>query len=118
MSIEKCYSYNGKEYYKEDFKEFIIDQEMVVGDTIYIADAVYTKPSELCDADDVIDAAKDRAYDLGEDWAEDYLDYVSVEAHKELTDLITAWLEKNGEITWFIAENVETRLLVESDFEV
>jgi hypothetical protein len=113
----KCYSKNGEDYRLDDISEFIENNELVLGDTIYIADAEYPLPSNFFDAETVIDQAKDAAYDDGGDYAEDFLENISTDAIAELNSFLHEWANKYAKVTWFIAQNVVERKITQEDLD-
>ena len=121
MSENKyAYSFNGEEYegpfdsYDEalqaakdaNLDEYHDDRYEVA----YIGECVWYKPH--VDADNVIEAVQDEAYDQAGDFAIDYLDDVTKEHRDKLESLLTGifniWAEDYGyKPSFFTVENVK-----------
>lgn len=71
-----------------------------------IACGTSPSPSEMVDADDVIERMGDAACDVAREAAEEYPD-VSDEARAELQALLEAWAEKHALVNFWVAEEVE-----------
>jgi len=113
----KCWSVD-----KEDFNSITLgdllddNDELRAGDTVYVGDATIPKTSHLCDAGDVIDTMRDRASDIGGEYAEDYPN-VSNEAEAELNKFLSEWIGKHAHPTFYTVSNVRPYILGAGDFE-
>ena len=100
------YSICGEIYYKIDTVADMIEDDPEVK-TIHKGIGIFKSHKDFIDADDIIERAKDRAYEDNE-YAEGYLDDITKEKEEELNKLIIDWLNNNGEQpTFFTVKNID-----------
>lgn len=114
--VKECWSVD-EENFKYGSLGDLLDEhdDIEVGATIYVGDAIEPNIAHLCDDDDVIDIIRDRAYDIGGDYAEDCAE-VSNEARAELKALLRGWIEKHCNLNFYAVENVRPYKLSHDDF--
>lgn len=112
----ECWSVNEEDFQYEHLGDLLAENdELQVGNTVYVGEAVKPELSHFCDADDVITMMGERAYDIGGEWAEDFPDCTK-EAEKELDALLLAWMEKHCTVNFWTVKNIKPYVLTESDF--
>lgn len=100
------YSICGEKYYKIDTVADMIEDDPEVK-TIHKGIGIFKSHKDFIDADDIIERAKDRAYEDNE-YAEGYLDDITKEQEQELNKLIIDWFSKNAcHPTFFTVEKSE-----------
>lgn len=106
MKEKYAYSICGEIYYsKKDILDFLDKEDSK--QVIYVGECIYKKHEDFIDADDIIEMAKDRAYEDNE-YAEGYLDDITKEKEQELNKLIIDWLNNNAEQpTFFTVKNIK-----------
>lgn len=106
MKDKYAYSTCGEIYYsKEDILDFIDSENSK--QIVYYGECIYKKHEDFIDADDIIEMAKDRAYEDSE-YAEGYLDDITKEKEQELNKLIINWLNDNAiQPTFFTVANIK-----------
>lgn len=109
-----CWSCNGENYYS-DFSDII--DELEVGDTIY--EGVMATPcnKQWVDADRIIEDIQCNAQDDCGELAEYYLTDISKEAMQELSEIITAWANRQEIPSFWSVVNVRERTITEEDME-
>ncbi|ABM37586.1 hypothetical protein [Polaromonas naphthalenivorans] len=70
------------------------NDELAVGDTVYVADAVIPDPATYINADDILEQMGERAREDGGEYAEDYPD-VSADAKQSLDAFVKGWARKH-----------------------
>lgn len=103
-----AYSLDEENFHSKDYvADMIEDSEKDEVDCIYVGECIYKKHEDYIDADDIIEMAKDRAYEDTE-YAEVYLDDITKEKEEELNKLIIDWFNNNAEQpTFFTVKNVK-----------
>lgn len=115
QEIKECWSVD-EENFRYDSLQDLLDSndELQAGDVVYVGNAKHPKPEQLCDADDIIEMMKDRAWDIVGEYAEDYPE-VSDEAHKELDDFIKSWIMKHCPPDFYTVTDVREYILTKED---
>lgn len=112
----KCWSSNNEDFNCRELGDLLDEnEELKVGDTVYVADVVHPSSSQFCDADDVIDTMRDRASDIGGEYAEDYPD-IADEAKAELNAFLAAWIDKHASPSFYTVINAKPYILSADDF--
>lgn len=103
-----AYSLNEEIYHSKDYvADMIEDSEKDEVDCIYAGECIYKKHEDFIDADEIIEMAKDRAYENNE-YAEGYLDDITKEKEQELNELIVGWFNNNAkQPTFFTVKNAK-----------
>ncbi len=106
MKEKYAYSICGEIYYsKKDILDFLDKEDSK--QVVYVGECIYKKHEDFISADDIIEMAKDRAYEDNE-YAEYYLDDITKEKKEELNKLIIDWFNNNAEQpTFFTVKNVD-----------
>lgn len=105
-------------HFRYDCLQDLLDSndELKVGDMVYVGNAKHTEPSRICNATDIIDVMERRSWDIGGEYAEDYPN-VSKEAHQELDDFISQWIMKHCPPNFYQVVNVREHVLTEEDLK-
>ena len=107
MKQQYCYSL-GAEIFQDSTSEGIIfDNDLQEGDVFYQGEAIYPLPSNFFCIDSLIEYMQENAYDNHSEFAEDYLLDLSDEKVKELETLISEWLDKNVNVSFYTVNNVK-----------
>lgn len=108
----------------EDFRygslEDLIDSnsgELTVGQTVYVGEGRRPKLSEFCDADDVVELMQNRGYDIGGEYADNFMDDITPEAKQELDELLKNWMEKHVTINFYTVHDVREYVLTSEDLQ-
>lgn len=119
MSDLEAWSTNNKDFNYSSLEDLIDSNsgELAVGQTIYVGDGRKPKLSEFCDADNVIELMQNRGFDIGDEYADSFMDDVSVEAKQELNDLLKSWMEKHVTINFYTVHDVREYVLSEEDLQ-
>lgn len=115
-----CYSANDEDFNYQEISELLNDYpDFEVGDIIYKAEAWKPSLTNMIDVDDILDLVYDRAYDIGGEYAEDWI--YQVGGDKELRVKIEQSLKRLGkkfpEVTFYNVGKSEEYILTEKDFE-
>ena len=79
-----------------DYVEHYINElEFSPEDTIEIGERVTVLHKDIFNLRDLIEDMQDNAYEIGDEYAEDYLKDLTYSKAEELEDLILDWLNKN-----------------------
>ncbi len=79
-----------------DYVEHYINElEFSPEDTIEIGERVTVLHKDIFNLRDLIEDMQDNAYEIGDEYAEDYLKDLTYSKAEELEDLILLWLNKN-----------------------
>lgn len=111
------WSSNGEDFRYDTLSDLIDCEGPPVGKVVHFGDVCDIEPSDLIDADDVIQTMQDRAYDEAGEHAENYAENVSDEAVKELNDFLSAWINKYASPTFFVVKNVHEHIITEEDLK-
>ena len=76
-------------------EHYINELEFSPEDTIEIGERVTVLHKDIFNLRDLIEDMQDNAYEMADEYAEDYLKDLTTEKAKELEDLILQWLNKN-----------------------
>lgn len=113
----KCWSVDEEDFNSITLGDLLDNHEdLKVGDIVYVGDATTPIYSHICDAGDVIDTMRDRASDIGGEYAEDYPN-VSSEAEEELNKFLSVWIGKHAHPTFYTVSNIRPYVLGADDFE-
>lgn len=117
MSELEAWSTNNEDFRFSSLEDLIDSNsgELEVGQTVYVGDGRKPKLSEFCDANDVIELMQNRGYDIGGEFADGFMDDVSMEEKQELNDLLTSWMEKHVTINFYTVHDVREYVLTEVD---
>jgi hypothetical protein len=111
----KCWSTDNETFNYESLDDLLAsNDELVAGDTIYVGEPIGPSTTQLCDAEDVLDVMRDRAYDLAGEHADGYPD-VTEEAEDELNALLEAWMNKHCLPHFYTVRDVRPYILTEED---
>ncbi|AMC34766.1 hypothetical protein [Janthinobacterium sp. B9-8] len=113
-----CYSLDQEGYSSEPLIDVLQrgESDELIGQNYWRGIAVHPNPSSFFDIDRLFEDIGERACDDHGEWAEDFPD-VSDEKKAELNAIITEWLDKNIDVTFYAVTNVEELVVTESDLE-
>lgn len=92
------YVFNINDTWTEDVdyvEHYINELEFSPEDTIEIGERVTVLHKDIFNLRDLIEDMQDHAYEMGDEYAEDYLKDLTYSKAEELEDLILLWLNKN-----------------------
>ncbi|MDN7441162.1 hypothetical protein QZM64_18555 [Burkholderia cepacia] len=115
--VRVVWSRNNEDFTCDELAELLdMNDDLAVGDVVFIGEAAPINPKHLCDADDVIDMIGERAYDEVGEYADCYPD-VTPEARAELDALLAGWIEKHAKPTFYSVINVREHIITAEDME-
>ncbi len=93
--MDYCYSLN-REDWETDLSDLSDNVDAAIGDVVNVwrGESVPITAQELFDAGDALDMMRDRGYERGGDFAEDYLDDLPKTAAEELDAFLAGWFDK------------------------
>lgn len=103
-STEEAWSLNGEEYTHDSLAELITDEEIEAGATVWRGTARRPDPADYVDAEDVIDAIAERAWQEAGEFAEGYPN-VSDEAREQLQAMLESWAREHARPDFFLVED-------------
>lgn len=103
-STEEAWSLNGEEYTRDSLAELITNEEVEAGATVWRGTARSPDPADYVDAEDVIDAIADRAWQKAGEFAEGYPN-VSDEAREQLQAMLESWAREHARPDFFLIED-------------
>lgn len=114
---QECWSAD-EENFNHNCLQDLLDSndELKVGDVVYVGLAKHPEPGQICDAYDIIDVMERCSWDIGGEYAADYPD-VTKEAHQELDELIKAWIMKHCPPDFYQVFDVREYVLTEEDLK-
>ena len=116
VSPEECWSADNEEFNYGTLGDLLDGRDLKVGDTVYVGESQKPSSADLCDADDIIDLMRDRASDIGGEYAEGYPD-VTDEVKAYLDNFLKAWIEKHASPGFYTVSNARPYILSADDFE-
>lgn len=119
MSELEAWSTNNEDFRYSSLEDLIDSNsgEFEAGQTVYVGEGRRPKVSEFCDADDVIEMMQNRAYDIGGEYADGFMDDISAEEKQELNDLLKNWMDKHVSIDFYTVHDVREYVLTEEDLQ-
>ena len=117
----KAYSLNNDDQFVhyESLNDFVNDcDDIEPGDSYCVGDMVKFLAKDMVSAGGVIDMIQEEAYNLGGEYADDFLEKVSEEQEEELLNIIAGWIEKNENIDFFNVVNVQTYEFTKEDLGI
>ena len=114
MKQQYCYSFDEEMFQDSTIEDIIFDNDLQEGDVFYQGEAVHPLPSNFFWIDFLIRDMQENAYDNHSEFAEDYLLDLSDEKVKELETLISEWLDKNVNVSFYTVNNVK-KIVVTKD---
>lgn len=111
MEDKIFYSLCDERYYSADCVLDMLEDEPEV-EEVYYGTGIFKTHKDFIDADDVIEMAKNRAYEESE-YAEGYLDDITKEKEQELNNLILNWLNENAKQPTFFEIQKSNKMSIE-----
>lgn len=110
---ELVYSTTGEDYYFSSLGEVLdelagdFSSAELLGQQYYVGEKVRYTPSFFfrSAAERLIDEARDRAFDVADEWSDEFAANVPKEAKDELDALVQAWADKHLECRFFTVKN-------------
>lgn len=116
-STEECWSANEEDYNSTSLGELLDrNDHLVVGDTVWRAEATAPGARELFDANDAMEMMRDRACDIAGEYGDDYPN-VSDHDVAELNALIVAWIDRNAPPSFYTVTNPQPYILTADDLD-
>lgn len=115
--IEKpeCWSVDNEYFNAESLGDLIDGNDnLEVGQMVYVADALIPDPGSYVDVDSVLEQMGERAFDDCGEAADVYPD-VTGEAKQELDDILKAWARQHCTPRFWEVRNVREYILTEED---
>lgn len=107
----------------EDFNYYSLDEllndfpESKVGDVVYKAEATSPSILNMVDGDDIVELIRERAYDYGGEWSEDWCYCLDKEQEVKLNALLTEWAKGLPAVNFYRVGKSEEYKLTEADLE-
>ena len=103
LELEKLVFSTNQENYSDDIDwilyQFEEDTEI---DSVYVAERVTVTHKDIFNINHLIDNLEDSAYELCDEWSDNYLKDLTTDKKKEFEDLILNWMDKNlSQPNWF-----------------
>lgn len=119
IEIPEAWSIDEENYCYDSLYDLIENncEELVVGQKIHFGRAVKPAYSHLCDADDIIEMMSERAYEIAQDYADNFPD-VDKDAIAELNAALQAWQEKHCPISFYTVHDSKEYILTAEDLKV
>ena len=92
------------------------NNELSIGDIIYVGDVVVQDPAKWLVVDDILEQMQERAMDACGESAEDYPN-VSESAKYDLEIYLSVWARKHCVPSFYAVENVSEYVLTAEDIE-
>lgn len=117
LAERTVWSSNNEDFTCDELAELLdMNDDLAIGDVVFIGEVAPIQTKHLCDADDVIEMIGERAYDEVGEYADDYPD-VTPEARAELDALLAGWIEKHAKPTFYSVVNVREHVITAEDME-
>lgn len=117
-NVIECWSTNDEDFNYTSIEElFESNDELQVGDTVYVGEGHKPKFTDLIDADQVCDIIDNAAYDFGGEYAEGVLDNVDEAAKQELNELLSSWMDKHIKLNFYQVFNNKPVIITEELFQ-
>ncbi len=65
----------------------------------------------------MIELMQNRGYEIGDEYADGFMDDITPEAKQELNDLLKSWMEKHVTINFYTVHDVREYTLTEADLQ-
>jgi hypothetical protein len=114
--LDQCWSVDECDFEYETLGDLLdSNDELGVGDVVYVGTPVRHAPSTFIDdADNIIERMGERAYDEHGEFADDYPD-VTDEAKAELTAFLVAWADKHCDVRFYGVEDIREYAITAED---
>jgi len=114
------WSVNDEEFSYFELGDLLNDHpDMAVGDIVYKAIAVKPTISKLVDSSDIFEMICERAYEIADEWSEDWSYSISKEALGVLDKLLDTWAKEHlPEVDFYSVKDSEPYTLTVNDLEL
>lgn len=89
--------------------------ELKAGDVVWKAEAKRPEVSTLVDADDILELLTERAYDIGDEWSEDWSTEVECGHRESLQAALEKWCQELPEINFYLVGKSVEYVITEQD---
>lgn len=113
---EQVWSADRELFNFDSLGELMDSDTFEAGRIVYFGQKAAINPARWVDVDIVLDALGDRAYDHVGEAASDYPD-VSQEARDELETLLSAWIAKHAQPTFYAVNKITEYTITQEDIE-
>lgn len=115
---KEVWSANDEDFNATCLNDLINDNpDLKVGDIVWKAEAKRPKVSALVDVDDILELLTERAYDIGDEWSEDWSADVASGHRKSLQEALEKWGQELPEINFYLVGKSEEYIITEQDLE-
>lgn len=115
---KEVWSANDEDFNSTCLSDLLNDNpELKVGDVVWKAEAERPTVSNLIDADDILDLMAERAYDIGDEWSEDWMSDVASWYKKSLEEVLSKWSQELPEINFYLVGKSVEYIITEQDLE-
>ncbi|MNL07847.1 hypothetical protein D3C87_1285420 [compost metagenome] len=116
------YSLNGEDFQEgcasEALQALDDDGRLTLGAEYRLGVSQKPAPADFFDADHLIEQMQERAYDMGGEFAEDYLTELTDEQVLDLGRVVKAWLSSvNPRVTFFTVKEIQTFKITLEDID-
>lgn len=115
---EIAWSANDEDFNCVELSDLINDNpDLKPGDIVWKATIKRPKISAMIDVDDIIEQMAERAYDIGGEWSEDWMNDVVEHHSKSLKELLDKWSKELHSPTFYEVGKSEEYILTALDLE-
>lgn len=116
------YSLNGDDFQEgcasEALQALDDDGRLTLGTEYRLGVSDKPDPADFFDVDHLIEQMQERAYDVGGEFAEDYLADLTEEQVKNLRQVVNAWLSSvNPHVNFFSVKQIQTFRVTQEDID-
>ena len=116
------YSLNGDDFQEgcasEALQALHDDGQLTLGTEYRLGVSDKPDPADFFDVDHLIEQMQERAYDVGGEFAEDYLADLTEEQVKNLRQVVNAWLSSvNPHVNFFSVKQIQTFKVTQEDID-
>lgn len=113
----KCWSIDEENFQYDSLGELLDNHtELMIGDVVYVGDAVKPDHSELIDVDNILEMMSERAYDIAGEYADNFPN-ATVEAVRVLDYFLQVWMKAYCTINFYRVKNIKPYKITMEDFE-
>ncbi len=116
------YSLNGEDFQEgcasEALQALDDDGRLTIGTEYRLGVSERPDPADFFDVDHLIEQMQERAYDVGGEFAEDYLTDLTEEQVQNLRQVVNTWLSSvKPQVNFFNVKNIQTFKVTQEDID-